>query len=545
MTGALAKWLSRTAALLAAALLAAPMSAAPLPRIVQGGNKPMLTVDGEPYLMLAGQAHNSSNYPAMLQTVWPVMKALHANTLEIPIAWEQVEPVEGRFDFSFLDALLKEARANDMRVVLLWFGTWKNTGPAYTPEWVKTNPSRFPRMKKPDGSSHYVLSPHGRTTLEADKSAFVRLMQHIRANDPQHTIIMVQPQNEIGSYGLTRDHAPEARRLFEGPVPAELARLKGRSGTWPQVFGEFAEQAFTSWHMARYTDEMAAAGKAVKNLPMYTNAALGDPFDAKAAIGSATGGPQWNMIDVWKAAAPHIDLVAPDIYNRDPKAFLAYLDHYARPDNALMIPELGNAAEFARFFWAALGKGAIGFAPFGMDASGYSNYPLGAKRLDAETVEAFASKYRLFRPIAGQWARIAASNPTWGAVKGADAGDQSRAMGRWRVTAQFELWEFGERDWTWIKTDPHPTKGQPVGGMVVAQTGPDEFLLAGSDVRVRFGLDKPAAGENGMLLRVEEGTFDAQGRWSMRRVWNGDQIDYGINFTGEPVLLKVKMGSYR
>jgi beta-galactosidase GanA len=545
MTAAWLKWLSRVAALFAAAALAAPASAAPPPRIVAGGDKPMLTVDGEPYLMLAGQAHNSSNYPAMLETVWPVMKALSANTLEIPIAWEQVEPVEGRFDFSFLDVLLKEARANDMRVVLLWFGTWKNTGPAYTPEWVKTNTSRFPRMKKPDGTTHYVLSPHGRATLEADKRAFVRLMQHIRDHDPQHTIIMVQPQNEMGSYGLTRDHSPEARRLFEGAVPPELARLKGTSGTWIQVFGEFAEQAFTSWHMARYTDEMAAAGKAVKALPMYTNAALGDPFDAKAAIGSATGGPQWNMIDVWKAAAPHIDLVAPDIYNRDPRAFLAYLDHYARPDNALMIPELGNAAEYARFFWAALGKGAIGFAPFGMDASGYSNYPLGAKRLDAETIEAFASKYRLFRPIASQWARIAGSRPTWGAVKAADASDQSRVMGRWRVTAQFELWEFGERDWTWIKTDPHPAKGKALGGMVVAQAGPDEFLLAGSDVRVRFGLDKPAAGENAMMLRVEEGTFDGAGRWVMRRVWNGDQLDYGINFTAEPVLLKVKMGTYR
>ena len=519
--------------------------AQPLPRIETENGRHTLLVDGEPYLMLGAQAHNSSNYPAMLPKVWPVIRQMHANTLEIPVAWEQIEPAEGRFDFSYLDALLAQARANDVRLVLLWFATWKNTSPNYAPEWVKTDNRRFPRMKKPDGGNHYVLSPHHRSTLEADRKAFVRLMRYLEANDPQHTVVMVQPQNEMGSYGLTRDHAPEAVRLFNGAVPAELVRKLGKSGgTWTQVFGEFAEQAFTSWHMARYTDEIAAAGKAVKNLPMYTNAALGDPFDAKASIGSATGGPQWNMISVWKAAAPHIDFVAPDIYNRDQKAVIAYYDHYGRPDNALMVPVIGNAADYARFFWPLLGKGGIGFAPFGMDATGYSNYPLGAKELDAATIEAFGSKYRLFRPIASQWARIAASSPTWGVAKGADAADQSNVMGRWKVTAQYDLWEFGERDWTWIKTDPHPTKDQPVGGMVVAQIAPDEFLLAGSEVRARFALDRPAAGETGMVLRVEEGTFDSQGRWVMSRVWNGDQTDYGINLT-EPVLLKVKLGSYR
>jgi beta-galactosidase GanA len=529
--------------------MSAPFPAAAqsdLPRIVSNQGKHALMIDGQPFLMLGAQGHNSSNYPAMLPKVWPVIRQMGANTLEIPIAWEQVEPVEGRFDFSFLDTLLREARQNDVRLVLLWFGTWKNTGPAYTPEWVKTNTARFPRMKTAEGKTHYVLSPHGRATLEADKRAFVRLMQHLKAADPQNTVIMVQPQNEMGSYGLTRDHAIEPRQLFQGQVPGELARKLGkRAGTWTQMFGELADQAFTSWHMARYVDEIAAAGKAVKKLPMYCNAALGDPFDAKSASTSATGGPQWNMIDVWKAAAPSIDFVAPDIYNRDHKAYVAYLDHYARPDNALMVPEIGNAADFARFFWPTLGKGAIGFAPFGMDATGFSNYPLGAKTLDAATIEAFASKYRLFRPIARQWAKIASTRPTWGAAKGVDAADQSHALGRWRVTAQFELWEFGERDWTWIKSDPHPTKGQPLGGMVVAQTGPDEFLLAGSDVRVRFGLDKPAAGENSTMLRVEEGTFAEDGTWVMSRVWNGDQIDYGLNFTGQPVLLKVKMGTYR
>lgn len=517
----------------------------PLPRIETRNGKHSLMVDGKPFLMLASQVNNSSNYPAMLSKVWPVVKQLHANTVQVPIAWEQVEPIEGRFDFSFLDQLLVEARANDVRLVLLWFGTWKNTGPNYTPEWVKGNTRRFPRMRTADGKTHYVLSPHGRPTLEADKKAFVRLMQHIKIADPQHTVIMIQPQNEVGSYGLARDHAVEAERLFNGSVPPEIARLKGRRGNWAELFGDFAAQAFTSWHMARYIDEMAAAGKRVKNLPMYANAALGDPFDAKAASTSPSGGPQWNMIDVWKAAAPHLDFVSPDIYNRDHRAYTAYLDRYARADNPLLVAETGNAADYARFFWTALGKNAIGFSPFGMDGTGYSNYPLGAKTLDAATIEAFASKYRLFRPVAGHWARIAATSPLWGAAKAPDEADQSDVLGRWKMTAQFGLWEFGERHWTWIKFDPHPTKGQPVGGMVAAQIGPDEFLVAGSDVRIRFALAAPSDGETAMMVRVEEGSFDADGRWAMTRVWNGDQTDYGLNLGSEPKLLKVKLGTYR
>jgi len=531
---------------LAAAALAASasLSAAELPRISTINGRHALYVDGAPYLMLGAQANNSSNYPSQLPKVWPVIRRMHANTLEIPVAWEQIEPIEGRFDFSYLDALLPQARQNNVRLVLLWFGTWKNTGPSYAPEWVKTDTRRFPRMKKADGTSHYVLSPHSRATLDADKRAFVRLMQYLRDKDPQNTVIMVQPENELGSYNLTRDHAPPADRLFRGAVPADLtSKLGRRPGSWSQVFGQFAEQAFSSWHMARYTDEIAAAGKAVKPLPMYVNASLGDPFDPSKAIGTATGGPQWNMIPVWKAAAPNIDLLAPDIYNHDAKAIAAFLDHYSRPDNALLVPEIGNSTDFARILWPVLGHGGIGFAPFGMDSTGYSNFPLGAQEVNAETIEAFASKYRLFRPIAVHWAGIASTRPTWGTAKGFP--EQSHGFGRWKVSAEYEQWQFGEPQWLSPDTPPHPTKGKPTGGMVVAQLAPDEFLLSGSDVRVRFGLSQPVPGENSTMLRVEEGTFDNQGRWVMSRVWNGDQTDYGLNFTAEPVLLKVRLGVYR
>jgi beta-galactosidase GanA len=514
----------------------------PLPRLVTQGGKQALIVDGAPFLILGGQANNSSNYPAILPKVWPIIHQLHANTLEIPVAWEQIEPVEGKFDFSWLDVLIPQARANGVRLDLLWFGTWKNTGPSYTPEWVKGDPKRFPRMITKDGKTHYALTPTSRATLEADRRAFVALMRHIREIDPEHTVIIVQVENEVGSYGSARDFSPEANRLFAGPIPAELARRLGKSGTWTQVFDWNADTAFAAWYMARYVDEIAAAGRAELNLPMYVNVVVSNPFDAKAG-GGASGGADWPVLDIWKTAAPHIAIGAPDLYDRDYKVVNGKLDRMSRADNPLFVPENGNDLPFARFFWLALGKGAIGWSPFGMDATGYSNYPLGAKELDAETLDAFASKFALMAPIARDWARLAFEHPTAGFAKGDDSSDQSATMGRWKITAQYGQWSFGEPSWTWMKVPPNPNKERAVGGAAAIQLGPDEFLVAGSDVRLRFALAQGAPGAASQFLDVEEGTFE-NGRWVMARRWNGDQTDYGLNLT-TPTLLKVRLGTYR
>jgi beta-galactosidase GanA len=414
-----------------------------------------------------------------------------------------------------------------VRLVLLWFGTWKNTGPAYAPEWVKADSKRFPHMMTSDGKQHYVNTPLGRNTLEADKRAFVALMRHLREIDPQHTVIMVQPENETGSYGLDRDYSPEANRLFAAPIPAELARRTGKSGTWTEAFGKVAARNFTAWYIARYVDEIAAAGQAELNLPMYVNAAL----SGASNDGGGNGGPDWPVIDIWKAAAPHIAMLAPDIYERNPKAYAAYLDHYARPDNPLLVPETGNDLDFARFFWLSLGKGAIGWTPFGMDPT-YVNFPLGG--LDTpENREAIASKFALMAPIARDWARLAFEHPTIGFAKGQDASDQSATLGRWTITVQYGLWQFGGRE-----GPPNPNKDRPVGGAAVIQLGPEEFLLVGSDVRIPISENAPAPDGNGRYRVVEEGTFE-NGSWVMKRRWNGDQTDYGINLT-KPTLLRVR-----
>ncbi|HEU4959805.1 MAG TPA: DUF5597 domain-containing protein [Sphingomonas sp.] len=516
----------------------------PIPHIATNGTRHALIVDGAPFLMLGAQANNSSNYPWALPMVWPVLDRIHANTLEIPVAWQQVEPVEGKFDFSWVQTLLDQARQHDKRLVLLWFGTWKNTNPNYTPEWVRTDNARFPRMKKPDGSDWYVLSPMFRSTLDADKRAFVAFMAYLKAHDPQNTVIMVQVENETGSYGNPRDYGAQANRLFAGPVPADLTKALGKpAGTWSQLFGEQADRAFNTWYTARYVGEIAAAGKAVKPLPMYVNAALAGAFGTPKPTGVSSGGPQQDVIDIWKAAAPAIDLEAPDIYDSVSANYAEYLRRYDRPDNALMVPETGNAPKFARYFYEVLGRGALGFAPFGMDDTGYFNYPLGGGALEDEILDAFGSKYGVFAPMMRDWAAIAFRHPTWGVARPDDGASQTTTMGDWTITAEYGQWQFGGEERNKERGNAPPWADKPVGGAVVAQLSPNTFLVTGDHVRLKFD-PSPTGPRHPLMLRVEQGHFD-HGNWVVDRLWNGDQTDYGINFIDRPYVLKIVMGSYR
>lgn len=530
--------------MLALALAAAPTFAAEadLPRLETRNGKHALIVDGAPYLMLGGQANNAANYPSQFAKIWPAIRRLQANTLEIPVAWEQIEPVEGKYDFSYVDQLLASARQNDTRLVLLWFATWKNNGPNYAPSWVKLDNKRFPRVITAKGETMNSLSPHFRATVEADKTAFAALMKHLKAADTQCTVIMVQVENEVGTYSAVRDHSPTAQKLFEGPVPTELVKAMGKSpGTWTQVFAKDADEFFHAWSIARFVDEVAAAGKAQYPLPMYVNAALRDPFKYQDPMTYSSGGPTWNVLDIWETGAPHVDLLAPDIYMKEYASYTKTLEQYRRPDNALFVPETGNAKVFARYFYEVLGRGAIGFSPFGMDYTGYANYPLGAKAGDEAMIDAFAVHYRLLAPMAREWARLAYDGETWGVGEPDDRKPQTLDLGRWNARVAYGEWQFGSMEASWMaNADKQPDREIPDGGVLVARLGPDEFLVTGYRARITFG---SARGERMMLEWVEEGHY-ADGKWVFERRWNGDQTDYGLNFTTLPQVLRVKLATY-
>lgn len=520
------------------AVTPATAAEAPIPKLVSENGRHALLVDGQPFLLLGAQVNNSSNYPAALEKVWPAIEVLKPNTVMVPIAWEQVEPQEGKFDFSFVDTLLAQAREHEVRLVLLWFATWKNNGPNYAPAWVKLDNARFPRVITADGRTLNSLSPHAQATLDADRKAFVALMTHLKAADPQRTVIMVQPQNEPGTYGSVRDFSPLAQKVFDGPVPEVLLKKLGKSpGTWREVFGADADEFFHAWHIAHYIDQVAEAGKAVYPLPMYINAALRGPFNPGQPGQYASGGPTDNVLDVYKAAAPHIDLLAPDIYMPEYTHYTTVLDRYSRPDNALFVAETGNREEYPRYFFSALGEQAIGWAPFGIDYSRYSNWPLGAKHLDEEALKSFALNYALVRPAA----RVIAKASFEGKVRGTaeQPGQPVQTLKideRWNMVVTYGVPQF------WYQGEP-PGNPEPVGRALVVQLGPDEFLVTGAHARINITAADPAVAARQIYDRVEEGTYES-GEWKSRRMWNGDQTDYGLNFSSAEQMLRVKLATY-
>jgi beta-galactosidase GanA len=348
---------------------------------------------------------------------------------------------------------------------------------------------------------------------------------------------MVQVENEAGTYGSVRDYGPEAEKAFKGPVPDRLVKALGKQpGTWSALFGEDAEEFFHAWSVASYIEQVAAAGKAAYPLPLYVNAALKDPLHPTPPSAYESGGPTHNVIPIYKAAAPSIDFIGPDIYNPHYPEYSAYLDLYHRPDNAMFVAETGNVAPYARYFFAALGHQAIGFSPFGFDYTKYSNYPLGAPKLDPEDIEPFALDYQLVAPLMRELAKWSFEGKVHGVSEPETEHSNGLDLGRWHAQVSYGLPQFGNGK-------PPPGNDPPSGGAFFVQLGPDEFLVSGYHARVDFSLAKAKPGETMQILRVEEGHYDA-GKWVFERVWNGDQVDSGLNFTSLPQLLRVRLATY-
>jgi len=360
-----------------------------IPHLRNQGNTKQLVVNGKPFLVLGGELGNSSASSLQyMQAIWPKLKQMRLNTVLTPVYWELMEPQEGKFDFTLVDSTIINARKNNIKVIFLWFGSWKNSMSSYAPSWVKTNQKRFPRAQQQSGAGVEILSAFSANNLAADVKAFKALMRHIKEIDSNdQTVIMVQVENEIGMLTEAREYTPEANAAFKSDVPAELMSYLQKNkdflvpefkerwsansyltkGNWEKIFGKSLEtdEIFQAYYYAKFTNAVAQAGKAEYAVPMFVNAALNYKTVKPGEYPSA--GPLPQVMDIWQAAAPAIDFLSPDFYN---PFFRRYSDLYVKRNNPFFIPEIRfEPSVEAKVFHAIGHYNAFGFSPFSVESS--------------------------------------------------------------------------------------------------------------------------------------------------------------------------------
>ena len=502
-------------------LVVAGVVAAELPQIRMENGVGQLIVNGKPFLIFGGELGNSSaGTAAQADTILPNMARLHVNTVLMPVAWEQVEPKEGSFDFSILDHWIEAARQQKVRLVLLWFGSWKNAFSEYAPDWVKSDTKRFPRAMSATGLPLEILSTFGAETLRLDSRAFAALMSHLRETDrDQQTVLMVQIENEVGYLGSGRDRSAEADRQFNAPVPQELIRaLQEKQGrlspelaahfnpkgnTWQEVFAEAANEVFMSWRYAGFMDAVAKAGKKEYALPMFVNAQL--PAFMERPGEYPSGGPHPYYLDVYRATAANIDFYSPDIYWPE---FEYWVKRYQIPGNPIFIPEARiEQSPFNALYAFGSGK-AFGFCPFAVDSL----------RADANPV--LMQTYSALEALGELLPAAQVAGKTRGMVL-----HESSARGTQTVSLGGYLFE-GSLSHAW-RTN---TLLANDGGMLVLQSGTDEFLVIGSGLTVRMTRDPDTDARIAGIASIEQLTRTPSG-WNVTHRLNGDQSNQGRQLT--------------
>jgi len=556
-------------------------SDASVPHLQKQGTATQLIVDGKPFIMLAGELHNSSSSSMeYMKPIWPRLVKMNLNTVLAAVTWDLIEPEEGKFDFSSVDGLIEDARKNNFRLVFLWFASWKNGISCYVPLWVKTDYKRFPHAQDQKGKNLDILSTIGDASSDADARAYAALMRHIREVDgKQHTVIMIQVENEVGVLRESRDRSPAANKAFAGQVPKELmdylvqhkdvlipefrevwqANGSKTSGTWEEVFGPGkpenieipvrtttppmskeehdiawrklywpVDEIFMAWHYAKYVNKIAAAGKAEYNIPMYANAWLQQRDHAWPGT-YPCGGPLPQVIDVWHAGAPSIDILAPDLYVAE---FAELCARFTRAGNPLLIPETRGGAQGAAKVLHAVGQyNAIGFSPFGIDGSLFR--PESVSPENDPLSQCYAALAQLMPLITEHQGKGTMAGVSQGvADDGALAENQTQLkLGDYTLNITFS--SPSPRQQQQQVPPGRPGDNLSPGGAIVISTGPDQYTIFSTSVgNITFTPNTPGLPYAG-LASVDEGAY-VDGSWIQGRRLNGDETGHGEHLRPAP-----------
>ena len=539
------------------------------------GSTIQLHIDNKPFLILGGELGNSSASSVEdIESNFPKLQRMGLNTLLVPAYWDLLEPKEGKFDFTLTDKVIQQARENKLKVIFLWFGAWKNSMSCYAPQWFKANYNKYPRAHTRTGKPLEIASAFSENVFNADSRAFSQLMKHIASIDKDDgTVIMIQIENEIGMLEDARDYSDVANKLFNANVPSQLINYLQRNkeqlhpqmlkkwkengfktkGDWQTMFGAdiYTDEIFMAWYYASYVEKMAKIAKSIYIQWYVVNAAMNSRDRKPGEYPSA--GPLAHLIDIWHCAAPSLDLLAPDLYD---KGFTSWTVQYKLHNNPLFIPETRlTENDGVRAFYVFGEQDAIGFSPFSIED--------GSETQDSPLVQAYAKLHDLMPIILKHQGK--------GEMNGLlfDQENKERIINRdgYKITCK----HYYTLPW-----DSKATDGSvwPEGGGILIKLNTNEYLIAGSGIVITFEKESDNytptqnLGEDGFvnagdsifkvakwngetrtgIASVDEVSISSDGNIKYLRRMNGDQDHQGRHVripVGKFAILHVKLYEYK
>lgn len=503
--------------------------------------------NGSPFMVVGVQAHNSSTGTLLIQKAIRVVKEYGGNCLEAPVYWYRLEPEKDRYDMSLVKELIDETREAGLKLIILWFGTSKNGHPNYVPEYIKQDSGTYYIAKGPDGAPVASLSPHCMRTLERDERAFGKLMGFLKEYDEEtQTVLAVQIENEMGYANTDMDYSKEAAAAYMQEVPnclkgialedsgIDSLRNSISISPWRKQFGRYAHEAFSAWHHAKYIGQIAKTGKQIYGLPMFTNVMVGENGYEEAGLCYNAGAAVGRVLDIWKAGAPDLDFIGPDIYNQNRQEYMRICRRYDRKDNPLFIPEspLFGEANAMNAILAAADFGAIGICCFGaehaLNEDGKLNEKCRSMAVTMRTIANLAPLLIRYRKTGNTYAIAEEEFETKRYIKL----EGYHVIAHFLHNGQFHL-GYTQEPTDWTGND----KTQIRGRALLIQTGEHEFFAGGAGVAFDF-IKRPAACDEKSyihmssrqwsqlnFLSVEEGHFE-NGNWIVDFMRNGDETNF-------------------
>ena len=166
-------------------------------------------LDGKPFQILSGEMHPARIPPEYWRHRIRMAKAMGLNTIAAYVFWNYHEVSEGRFDFTSpghdIAAFLKTAQEEGMWVLL-------RPGPYVCAEWdfggLPAYLLRDPEMKV------RCLYPGYMAAAERYIRALARVVKPLQVTEGG-PILMVQIENEYGSYGNDRNYLKRLREIWQ------------------------------------------------------------------------------------------------------------------------------------------------------------------------------------------------------------------------------------------------------------------------------------------------------------------------------------------